>query len=212
MSKTAKRRHCRLPARGADAYNSRPLPIGGAVAQLGERLVRNEKVRSSILLGSTNFLPQLLRGAPEGALPERSSRCTIQSRPSSVDSDRLLSGRSSSSTPAGRDHSSRASAPPPASVLKSSAASRIPVALRSSTRVSSSTSGAPGGKTTFPCSECPFQRTAGGSTRSLGRVERAIGTVLEDRELEIRRFEPDHSRSRTRRLPGASRLSSDPSP
>jgi hypothetical protein len=27
----------------------------GAVAQLGERLVRNEKVRSSILLGSTNF-------------------------------------------------------------------------------------------------------------------------------------------------------------
>jgi hypothetical protein len=35
-------------------YNSRP-PVGGAVAQLGERLVRNEKVRSSILLGSTNF-------------------------------------------------------------------------------------------------------------------------------------------------------------
>lgn len=29
-------------------------PFGGAVAQLGERLVRNEKVRSSILLGSTN--------------------------------------------------------------------------------------------------------------------------------------------------------------
>jgi hypothetical protein len=28
---------------------------GGAVAQLGERLVRNEKVRSSILLGSTIF-------------------------------------------------------------------------------------------------------------------------------------------------------------
>lgn len=34
-------------------YNSRPSN-GGAVAQLGERLVRNEKVRSSILLGSTN--------------------------------------------------------------------------------------------------------------------------------------------------------------
>jgi hypothetical protein len=32
----------------------RGLPHGGAVAQLGERLVRNEKVRSSILLGSTN--------------------------------------------------------------------------------------------------------------------------------------------------------------
>lgn len=33
----------------------RALPGCGAVAQLGERLVRNEKVRSSILLGSTNF-------------------------------------------------------------------------------------------------------------------------------------------------------------
>ena len=29
----------------------------GAVAQLGERRVRNAKVGSSILLGSTNFLP-----------------------------------------------------------------------------------------------------------------------------------------------------------
>ena len=29
--------------------------IGGAVAQMGERRVRNAKVRSSILLGSTNF-------------------------------------------------------------------------------------------------------------------------------------------------------------
>ena len=44
-----------LAAAKADVYNSRPSN-GGAVAQLGERLVRNEKVRSSILLGSTNFL------------------------------------------------------------------------------------------------------------------------------------------------------------
>ena len=42
-----------LAAAKADVYNSRPSN-GGAVAQLGERLVRNEKVRSSILLGSTN--------------------------------------------------------------------------------------------------------------------------------------------------------------
>src|SRR4030095_3721187 len=41
--------------RKSRCYNSRPSN-GGAVAQLGERLVRNEKVRSSILLGSTNFL------------------------------------------------------------------------------------------------------------------------------------------------------------
>src|ERR1700693_4920803 len=31
------------------------LPIGGAVAQLGERLVRNEEVRGSNPLGSTNL-------------------------------------------------------------------------------------------------------------------------------------------------------------
>ena len=29
--------------------------ISGVVAQLGERVVRNDEVRSSILLGSTNF-------------------------------------------------------------------------------------------------------------------------------------------------------------
>ena len=43
-----------LAAAKADVYNS-PPSNGGAVAQLGERLVRNEKVRSSILLGSTIF-------------------------------------------------------------------------------------------------------------------------------------------------------------
>ena len=32
-----------------------PLPHGGAVAQLGERLVRNEEVRGSNPLGSTNL-------------------------------------------------------------------------------------------------------------------------------------------------------------
>ena len=31
-----------------------PFLVGGAVAQMGERRVRNAKVRSSILLGSTN--------------------------------------------------------------------------------------------------------------------------------------------------------------
>ena len=48
-----------LAAAKADVYNS-PPSNGGAVAQLGERLVRNEKVRSSILLGSTNFLKKRL--------------------------------------------------------------------------------------------------------------------------------------------------------
>lgn len=38
---------------GRRCYNSRPS-FGGAVAQLGERLVRNEKVSGSIPLGSTN--------------------------------------------------------------------------------------------------------------------------------------------------------------
>ena len=33
------------------------LHLGGAVAQLGERLVRNEEVRGSIPLGSTNRRP-----------------------------------------------------------------------------------------------------------------------------------------------------------
>jgi hypothetical protein len=33
----------------------------GVVAQLGERVVRNDEVRSSILLGSTNFLPVEVR-------------------------------------------------------------------------------------------------------------------------------------------------------
>ena len=53
------RRHLTSPLpelaclKGMQCYNLRPS-IGGAVAQLGERLVRNEKVRSSILLGSTN--------------------------------------------------------------------------------------------------------------------------------------------------------------
>src|SRR6185436_16018983 len=52
-----------LAAAKADVYNSRPSN-GGAVAQLGERLVRNEKVRSSILLGSTNFLTRRCRTSP----------------------------------------------------------------------------------------------------------------------------------------------------
>ena len=34
-----------------------PVRHGGAVAQLGERLVRNEEVVSSILIGSTNSPP-----------------------------------------------------------------------------------------------------------------------------------------------------------
>jgi hypothetical protein len=36
-------------------------PHGGAVAQLGERLVRNEEVVSSILIGSTNSLSAAVR-------------------------------------------------------------------------------------------------------------------------------------------------------
>ena len=52
-----------------------PLPPGGAVAQLGERLVRNEEVRGSIPLGSTNlrafvggfFGNDLLSGEPLAA-------------------------------------------------------------------------------------------------------------------------------------------------
>jgi hypothetical protein len=52
-----------LAAAKADVYNS-PPSNGGAVAQLGERLVRNEKVRSSILLGSTNFLTRRCRTSP----------------------------------------------------------------------------------------------------------------------------------------------------
>ena len=38
----------------------RPLGFRGAVAQLGERYVRNVEVGSSILLGSTNYLLSLL--------------------------------------------------------------------------------------------------------------------------------------------------------
>ena len=54
---------------------------GGAVAQLGERLVRNEKVRSSILLGSTNFLRQFLHLSDIGAT-ERIASCKSACDPS----------------------------------------------------------------------------------------------------------------------------------
>ena len=42
-----------LDRAGARPPLSRPLSTGGAVAQMGERLVRNEEVRGSIPLGST---------------------------------------------------------------------------------------------------------------------------------------------------------------
>jgi hypothetical protein len=41
--------------RSQRAISAVPCAVGGAVAQLGERLVRNEEVRGSIPLGSTNI-------------------------------------------------------------------------------------------------------------------------------------------------------------
>src|SRR5687767_4961716 len=41
-----------------------PHPLDGAVAQLGERVVRNDEVRSSILLSSTSGIHFVLSFAP----------------------------------------------------------------------------------------------------------------------------------------------------
>ena len=46
----------RLDSRPAPTHIRARQPTSGPVAQLGERLVRNEEVVSSILIGSTNFL------------------------------------------------------------------------------------------------------------------------------------------------------------
>ena len=54
---------------------------GGAVAQLGERLVRNEKVRSSILLGSTIFPSAGVRRGSK--LPKTLNFLTSSVRPGS---------------------------------------------------------------------------------------------------------------------------------
>ena len=42
------------------------INISGAIAQLGERLVRNEEVRSSSLLSSTKYIFSLIKGKRPG--------------------------------------------------------------------------------------------------------------------------------------------------
>src|SRR5262245_60318780 len=49
-------------------------PLNGAVAQLGERIVRNDEVRGSIPLSSTNYLSGADRGCQNWLLWERSLR------------------------------------------------------------------------------------------------------------------------------------------
>ena len=63
----------RLPSRPA-------FFLGGAVAQLGERLVRNEEVRGSTPLGSTSLrsLRELRLGRPASALSVASEGCRAE--------------------------------------------------------------------------------------------------------------------------------------
>src|SRR6202044_2205967 len=51
------------------------LPIGGAVAQLGERLVRNEEVRGSTPLGSTKSRPNARTCGISGGKRHPASQC-----------------------------------------------------------------------------------------------------------------------------------------